>query len=166
MVNGTIDTDRWNTSSPGYYQDDAVYFGYTKMTNKDDPVLAADTYTTNWRSGGILRLMTEDSLNVSDWKLREVVSGTGPVTAAVPRLQDRKNHKLWLYFGDGRFFFNKDDYNEDSILGRKIYGIKDPCYTINDDLNPTCTDVVAAGAAADLSRCYCDRHRCRLAYFS
>ena len=136
MVNATIDTDRWNKSSPGFYQDDALYFGYAEKTSGSAPVLAADGYTSNWRSGGVLRLSTGDDLNVDNWKLSKVFTGIGPVTAAIARLQDRKNHNLWLYFGPGRYYFTKDDYDS----GRNIYGITEPNYTVNDDLDPTTTN--------------------------
>lgn len=145
MVNATIDTDRWNKNSAGFYQDDVLYFGYGAKTSSTAPVLAADDYTTNWRTGGVLRLVTGDDLNVNNWKLSKVFTNVGPVTAAIARLQDRKNHKLWLYFGTGRYYFSKDDY----ASGRNIYGVTEPCYTVADDLDPACTTARAFGDVTD-----------------
>lgn len=141
MVNGTIDTDRWDKSSTGSYQDDAVYFGYTKKTSSSDPVLAADDYTTNWRSGGVLRLVTGDDLAVGNWKLSHVLTDTGPVTATVSRLLERGNKKLWLFSGSGRYYFSKDDYD----AARDIFGFTEPCYTVTNDLDPACTTARAFG---------------------
>jgi type IV pilus assembly protein PilY1 len=131
MAGATIDIDRWDQGSAGFYQDDALYFGYSQ---KDDSALT-------WTKGGVLKLVTSESPNPADWKIVKVFDGIGPVTTGISRLQDRKHHFLWLFFGTGRYFYMKDDFD----AGRKIYGIKEPCYrdgmggaNPKDTLNPLC----------------------------
>ena len=123
-----IDTDRWNTQAPGYYEDNALYLGYTQQVNPGD----------GWVKGGVLRLLTLESPDPGQWVASKVIDGIGPVTGAVAKLQDRKNHNLWLYFGTGRYFFNQDDIS----AGRFLYGVKEPCYTAGDTLNPACSATV------------------------
>jgi type IV pilus assembly protein PilY1 len=123
---GPIDTDRWNPSLPGYYQDDAVYIGYSQYNG------------SSW-TGGVLRLVSNEKLdpstNLPTWKLSKVIDGIGPVTNNIGRLQDRKNHNLWLYFGSGRYFYGADD----PTTQQKLVGIKDPCYNSSDKLDYNCT---------------------------
>lgn len=128
MVNASIDTDRWNKNADGNYQDDALYVGYTKANS--DTISAATTWTT----GGVIRLVTMEDINPANWKTSTVISGVGPVTAGVTRLQDRKNHKLWLFFGSGRFYFSGDDPSNT----RYILGVKDSCYQTTDTYNKAC----------------------------
>ena len=133
MLNAAIDTDRWRATLQGNYQDDALYVGYTKA-NIDDS--ASITSTTEWTSGGVVRLITGEDVNPAHWKTSIVVSGVGPVTSSIARLQDRKKHKLWLYFGSGRSFYGGDD----PANRRYIVGVADPCYKSNDNLDKTCAD--------------------------
>lgn len=127
ITSGVSDTDRWNTSSPGHYQDDAIYIGYTQLLG------------TTWTGGGVLRVVTGEDPNPRNWKLSKVIDGTGPVTTSVIRLQDRKNHNLWLYFGSGRYYYNQDDNGGQ----RRLYGVKEPCYTTADRLDPSCSSGTA-----------------------
>ena len=117
-----VDTDRWNKLSPGHYQDDALYIGYSQLVDGA------------W-TGGVLRLMTGENMDPTTWKLSKVIDGVGPVTTSVTRLQDRKNHNLWLYFGSGRYYYALDDND----ATRKIVAIKEPCYLSSDKLDPACT---------------------------
>ncbi len=123
ITSSVIDADRWNKASAGNYQDDALYIGYTQLSG------------TTWTDGGVLRLMTYENPDPTQWKLSKVIDGVGPVTTNIGRLQDRKNHNLWLYFGTGRYYFNQDD----SSSQRKLVGIKEPCYLASDKLDATCT---------------------------
>lgn len=132
MVDASIDTDRWNKSLEGNYQDDALYLGYTKANIADT---AAITATTAWTDGGIIRLLTKEDPNPANWAVSTVISGIGPVTSGVKRLQDRKNRNLWLYFGTGRFYFSADD----SANTRQIIGLQDTCYTSENVINKACT---------------------------
>lgn len=138
-----VDVDRWNSSSNGYYSDDVVYIGYTRpnVTASTNPDSAGGTQWTQaaidssstWTQGGVLRLLTNDSLNPSDWTLSTMIDGVGPVTTAVTKLQDRKNRKLWTYFGTGRFFYKNDTGSDDALNNRYILGVQDTCY--NELLN-------------------------------
>ena len=125
-----IDTDRWNPLAPGYYEDNALYLGYTQQVNPGE----------GWVKGGVLRLLTLESPDPGQWVASRVIDGIGPVTGAVSKLQDRKNHNLWLYFGTGRYFFNQDDLT----AGRFLYGVKEPCYSAGDTLNPACSATALA----------------------
>jgi len=117
-----VDTDRWDKNAAGHYQDDALYIGYSQLVSGD------------W-TGGVLRLMTGENPDPTTWKLSKVIEGVGPVTTNITRLQDRKNHNLWLYFGSGRYFHNEDD----KAPTRKVVGMKEPCYLASDKLDATCT---------------------------
>jgi type IV pilus assembly protein PilY1 len=61
-----------------------------------------------------------------NWNVSTLISGTGPVTTSVTKLQDITNSNLWVYFGTGRFYYNGDD---PSTIQEKIYAVKDPCYS-------------------------------------
>ncbi|MDD2539922.1 MAG: Ig-like domain-containing protein [Desulfuromonadaceae bacterium] len=113
-----VDVDRWNSSSNGYYSDDVVYIGYTRPNSAG----------TEWTEGGVLRLLTNDSLNPADWTLSTMIDGVGPVTSAVTKLQDRKNGKLWTYFGSGRYFYKNSTGSDDPSNRRYIMGVQDTCY--------------------------------------
>ncbi len=118
LTTSWIDADRANQFSPGWYSDDAVYIGYTQYNST----------TGTWSNGGVIRLMTKESTDPNTWQASSLISGIGPVTTSVTKLQDRMNSNLWIYFGTGRFFFKGDDPS----LQQAIYGVKEPCYsTIN-----------------------------------
>jgi type IV pilus assembly protein PilY1 len=137
ISDAVIDADRWNNSSDGFFGDDVVYLGYTRPK--------AGTSPTTWTDGGVIRLLTKESLNPADWEWSTVIDGIGPVTTAVGKLQDRKPKKqvsgltteivpptMWLYFGTGRNFFKTptglDDPGLDDNDVRGIFGIKEQCY--------------------------------------
>ena len=127
MINANNDTDL-------DYQDDVVYVPYV---NK--PALG-----TTWTDGGILRLLTNEDLNGSDlsgstgntalnpgnWGLSAVVSGVGPMTSSVARLQNPKKGQLWLFGGTGRYYYEIGPVTDDETSQRHIFGIKDPCFSI------------------------------------
>ena len=145
LAGSSIDSDRMDGARDGFYSDDAVYLGYTQL----------DGAKGTWTSGGVLRLTTANqkydplaSAPGKKWALSPLISGTGPVTTAIAKLQDTVNHNLWIYFGTGRFFFNGDD---SSTALQKLYGIKDPCYAgPSGTIDPACTAQVT-GALADQS---------------
>lgn len=124
LSDATIDTDRWNKTSAGFYSDDALYFGYSQCTEN------CDTADPTW-NGGVARLLTHEDIDPTNWELTQLVSNTGPVTSSIGRLQDRRNHKLWLYFGSGRYYFKEDDKS----AVRTLIGVKDACYKANDAIN-------------------------------
>lgn len=127
-----IDTDRSRKLSDGYYSDDALYFGYTACTDH------CGTGSDVW-DGGIMRLLTGEDINPANWSLTTLISGIGPVTTAVGKLQDRKNYDLWLYTGSGRYFFKGDN----SLNPGKILAVKEPCY---DKVNNTIYSTSAIAA--------------------
>ena len=148
MSGAGIDADkRQALGRNGNYQDDAIYVGYSKRSSATGP----------WDSGGVLRILTHESLEPdgsTPWTWSRVLDGIGPVTTSIARLQDRKNHNLWLYFGTGRYFFTGDDFT--SV--RSLYGVKEPCYLkvevdewMQDQILPTCTTAVSPGALVDQS---------------
>lgn len=140
IVSAAIDTDRWNSSADGNFQDDALYIGYTKA-NSD--TITADT---TWTEGGVIRVLTKEDTTPSNWTVSPVISGIGPVTTGIAKLQDRKNKKLWLYFGTGRYYFSEDDKTSQ----RYIMGVQDGCYTSSNTIDPTC-DTTAAASTTPVS---------------
>jgi len=154
LASSWIDADRSSPVSNGYYSDDAIYIGYVQKDTSVTP--------NTWTKGGVLRLLTResdepDSATVAkQWSVSTLISGTGPVTTSVTKLQDRNNKTMWVYFGTGRFFYKADDPSTGT--SQKLYGVKEPCYststrsmmtavaggTIND-IDQTCTDTVPSG---------------------
>lgn len=128
MSNGAIDTDRSMQWNPGYYIDDAIYLGYVRY----------DAVPKTWTRGGVYRVITKENSDPANWSHSTVIDGTGPVTTAIAKLQDRSNGNLWLYFGTGRYYFKTASAIDDPTTGRRLYGIKEPCYQ-NNDIEPACT---------------------------
>lgn len=118
MSNAPMDTDRSKKLNSGFYSDDVLYFGYSNY----------DTASSKW-DGGIVRLITNESIYPSNWELTRLLYGVGPVTNAIAKLQDRRYHNLWLYFGTGRYFYKDDDKSNPG----RLVGMKEPCYSKNDD---------------------------------
>jgi type IV pilus assembly protein PilY1 len=149
---GVLDSDRLNKNSNGFYQDDAVYIGYVRKCVTGDTGCTVGT----WTNGGVLRLIVTDDYNPDNnpsnttWKASKVIDNIGPVTTGIARLQDKKNHKLWLYFGTGRYFHKQDD----NAGQRRLFGIQELCYketvtrsggqTTKDDIDDK--DTVCSGA--------------------
>ncbi len=130
MMNAAIDFDQDNPTSNGFYSDDALYFGYTQV----EGALA----TSNWTSGGVLRLFMKNSLYPNGsgtenpaWALSPVIQNIGPVTAAVAKLQNYKAgaEAVRLFFGTGRYFYKNTDQIDDQTSTRRLYGLIEPCYS-------------------------------------
>jgi len=102
------------------YSDDVLYFGYTYKGSSWD--------------GGVLRLVTGNDPDVDSWTVSKLIDGIGPVTSGVSYLEDTNNGELWVYFGEGRYFTSQDDMSAQ----RRIYGVKDPCYS-GGGMNTSCT---------------------------
>ncbi len=136
-----IDIHENNPAATGYYQDDAIYFGYTQ--SEDSP----PTASTKWTNGGVLRLFTNEDYTPSNWTLNPVISNIGPVTAEVAKLQNYKygSEALWLYFGTGRYYYKTSADVDDANNQRKFYGIKEPCFSASG-FNTSCTTTVAEGS--------------------
>lgn len=136
MINSPMDFDQRDSTSIGFYQDDIVYFGYTKAENNPP------TSTTKWNAGGVLRLFTFNSLNPADWRLSKVIDNIGPVTSAVSKIQNYSQKKVWLFFGTGRYFYKISENIDDASQRRSLYGVKEPCYT-SSGINFECTTQVS-----------------------
>lgn len=118
LSNGVIDIDKKTASSSSFYSDDLLYIPYTKAT-------LSSGYPTAWDKGGILRLVTKSDPDPANWFVADLIDDIGPVTRSVDIIKNKTLHKLWVYFGEGRYFFNGDDLS----TRRSIYGIADPCYS-------------------------------------
>jgi type IV pilus assembly protein PilY1 len=137
LMNGPVDADRWRPDRTGNYKDDVLYAGYTQQSG------------TSW-VGGVLRITTKEA-DPGQWNVSTVINGIGPVTSAISHLQDRTNHKLWLYFGTGRYFYKINTSIDDADAQRKIFGLKDPCYvSLADRYDPACT-TCPLGSACTMS---------------
>lgn len=152
LYNATLDTDRGSQLSPGHYRDDALYLGYTKCAD------STPTSTSTWTKGGVLRILTGESASPADWAVSMVIDNIGPVTAAVSKLQDRKNGLLWLYFGTGRYYYKLgtsiDDPGSasDTSTLRRIYGVQEPCYSAGtNDMDAACSLSLSEGALVNQS---------------
>jgi type IV pilus assembly protein PilY1 len=137
IVSSCVDTDRWRPDRTGNYQDDVFYVSYTQKSG------------TNW-IGGVLRVTTKESAP-SQWVVSTLINGTtlgsniGAVTSAVSHLQDKTNHRLWVYFGTGRYFYKIGTDIDDADTRQRIYGVKDPCYLVAADrYDPSCTASVTS----------------------
>jgi type IV pilus assembly protein PilY1 len=145
--NSTIDTDKADATRAGNYSDDAIYLGYArKGVTGDTPAASIGKFA----KGGVLRILTKNNPAPSNWAVSTVIDGVGPVTSAVAKLQDTHNTNLWLYFGSGRYYYKNgsvidEDYTDQN---EALYGIKDPCYTTSNTLDPSCS--AAAVVVTDL----------------
>jgi type IV pilus assembly protein PilY1 len=144
MSASSIDVDKASSSAPGNYSDDAAYIGYTRasVATNAEPVVS-------WNKGGVLRLLTYNDPDPAHWKVSTVIDNIGPVTSTVTKLQDITNHKLWLFFGTGRYFVKGDD----AANVQTLFGIQDPCYYSESTDNfgsaaSACTTSIAASNTA------------------
>jgi hypothetical protein len=137
LSGAAIDVDRWNSTLNGYYSDDVVYITYTTALASADwaatpaPPAARATYPTVWDKGGVLRLVTNNDPEPANWKWSFLMKDTGPITTSIGKLQDRTNQKLWVFFGEGRYFYQGDALN----TSQRIYGVADPCYATDNSMN-------------------------------
>lgn len=219
LVNGAIDFDQNKPSSTGFYQDDAVYFGFTRRAALGSTATAqggdvnhiqlassseadAEFYTgqfihrndgshetklitgysgsagttpynvtvdSNWKGpsptssttynifpgwteGGVMRLLTKQDLSPANWVVSKVIDNTGPVTAAVTKLQNYKSKNLRLFFGTGRYFYKANDVIDDSASQRRLYGVLEPCFT-STGIVTTCTTAVSAASMVTSGTC-------------
>ena len=123
MVNATAD---FNLD----YQDDALYLGYVRGVSGV------------WNQGGVLRLQTKGDVNQNNWAASTVIEDVGPVTSSVVRLQNNTFHTNWLYFGTGRYYFATPSLLDDESTPRHLFGVREPCFTDLNVINPACTTTV------------------------
>ena len=90
-------------------------------------------------------MFTKESIDPVNWDVSDVIRTTGPVTAAVAKLLNNKTHQLRLFFGTGRYFYKIGQIVDDASAQRRLYGVKDPCYTASG-LNSACTTTVSEGS--------------------
>jgi type IV pilus assembly protein PilY1 len=146
LATNAIDIDKIDKISSGRYSTDVVYVGYVKEKN------AAGS--TTWADGGLLRLVTKESTDPGTWALSKVIDGDGigPVTASIDKMYDDNGPDLWLYFGSGRYFYKSATDGIDSADQQmSLFGIKEPCYTANKKLDPSCTSSLDIGDLQDQS---------------
>ena len=142
IFNTSLDVDKSNVGSSGFYKDNVAYVGYTKCA--DSPCTSSST----WTKGGVLRLITNESDKPKDWVVNSVIEDIGPVTSAIAKLQDRNSGKLWLYFGTGRYFYkmgtNIDDpgSTSDTSTIRRLFGLSEPCYLSSNTFDTSCTSSI------------------------
>jgi type IV pilus assembly protein PilY1 len=119
LLNSTNDVDL-------DYQDEVIYVPYVKKASDG-----------TWTDGGVGRLLTVSGAQMTpdpdpaNWTFGQVIDGIGPVTSAVARLEDPNKGELWLYFGTGRYYFERDPA-DDPTNTRRVYGIKDPCFHLDN----------------------------------
>ena len=135
------------------YQDDAIYIPYVKKNSA----------TGEWTQGGVGRLVTKAGItgvegNPANWEWSLVIDNVGPVTSAVARLQNNTYHNSWLFFGTGRFFFEIPPAGTDTLPTvddatgqRALFGVKDPCFTSINTINPSCTSTVSAASLTNVT---------------
>lgn len=126
MINATNDSDL-------DYRDDTVYIGYTKRRGAGTN---ANPYT--WTEGGIGRLMTREDSDPAKWVWSRVIDNIGSVTTSIASLQNKNKGIQWLYFGTGRWYYVVNGMSDDPSSQRRIFGIKEPCYSFTG-LDPDCT---------------------------
>ncbi|MCL2457592.1 MAG: hypothetical protein FWF31_01835 [Desulfobulbus sp.] len=130
ISNSILDFEKDLPNSVGNYQDDVLYVGYIQ-----------DIGGSN--QGGVLRLAINDNIDPAKWTWSKVFADgeLGPVTGAVVSLIDRKNQTLWMYFGEGRYFYKEDDL----AAQRRLFGVQDTCFDWETrSLKSTCTEMRVA----------------------
>lgn len=121
------------------YAADVIYVPYVKQASDG-----------TWTSGGVGRLQTKESTTISDWKWSVVMDEVGPLPSAVKRLIDTKKGNLWLYFGTGRYYYERAAEVDDANSLRKLYGVKEnsACLTKIKN-NQICGSSELASASSD-----------------
>jgi type IV pilus assembly protein PilY1 len=131
------------------YQDDAIYVGYVKKSGSGS--------SATWTDGGVGRILTKNITpnNTSGWVFSKVIDGIGPVTSSVARLQNKNYSTNWLFFGTGRYFFenpptgtNVTPEIDDATGQRRLFGLREPCFTSGNTINTACSDTVSSPSLA------------------
>lgn len=136
LTGASVDFNQNDATNAGFYQDDALYFGYVKAENNPP------TASTKWTRGGVVRILTKQDPNPDNWIWSRVIDDTGPVTGAVVKLQNYKTDVVRLYFGSGRYYFKIADEIDDADSIRKLYGIVEPCFSASG-IDISCTTIVS-----------------------
>jgi type IV pilus assembly protein PilY1 len=108
-----------------------------------------DSVAGTWTKGGVVRMLTNNDINPSNWTVSTFIDNIRPVTSAVTKLIDTRPGKknLWVYFGTGRYYYrlNNGLTIDDPTNQQTLYGIKEPCYTISGTLTNNCATTVNSG---------------------
>lgn len=128
MITGTMDPNK-------NYSDDVLYVPYVKKAGDG-----------TWTSGGVGRLVTKEDSDPNNWVWSTVADNIGPVSSAVAKLVG--NGQLWLYFAEGRYFFDQLTSIDDPTGQRWLYGLQDPCYS-SAGFDSACT--ASAGGATEIT---------------
>ncbi len=145
----TLSGNYWKkvpSGSSGSFMADAIAVDVNR-DHSTDVVYLGNVYQqgTNWR-GEMLRLVTKNSQDPSDWTLSTLYDPGRPVTASPSAALDDDGN-LWVFFGTGKFLDQSDKDNTDQ---QAFYGIKDICQPWLPD-NYSCTDTVVQGDLLDVS---------------
>ncbi|GAB1408919.1 hypothetical protein MASR1M90_00730 [Desulfovibrionales bacterium] len=115
----------------GEMKADVIYYG----------TVAGDTSTS---TGKVYRIVTSNKMPVSnnvDWGKNTLIDIAQPVSASVNVATD-ENDKLWVYFGTGRFYNQRD---ADQKSKRSFFGIKEPVSNATNELPKKTWDTVLPG---------------------
>lgn len=138
-LSGVVDSDK-------DFQDEVVYAGFIKKP----------TTGTTWNQGGVLRIVTHEDPNPTNWDTSLVMNDIGPVATKVASLVATigPEKQLFLYFGTGRYFFKDTTTTDDSTCTsatdcsntqRTLFGIKEPCFDPGTNkIDDTCNTTVAS----------------------
>ncbi|MDD2541533.1 MAG: hypothetical protein PHH28_10900, partial [Desulfuromonadaceae bacterium] len=128
LSGAAIDLDRGSQYKQGNYSDDVVYVTYTKASLTS----SYPSSSTAWNKGGVLRLVTNNDPDPYNWFTSSLIDDIGPITTSIARIQDRNKKQLWIFFGEGRYFYPGDERTvkdgSNNSVPRKFYGLQDPCY--------------------------------------
>jgi type IV pilus assembly protein PilY1 len=135
IINSTHDIDL-------DYQDDVVYIPYVRK----------DATSGTWTQGGVVRLQTRENPapSTTNWPVTKVIDGVGPVTSSVVKLQSTATNIMWLFFGTGRYFYEKEKATDDGTSVRSLYGIKDLCFS-STGFAASCGSSLSAGGLVDVT---------------
>ncbi|MGE5892501.1 MAG: hypothetical protein ACM34I_00440, partial [bacterium] len=133
--------------SPQTYQDNAIYAGYTRKS----------AATGTWTAGGVVRILTNTDLHPENgtWEVTRLTDAAdedniGPVTTSTAHLRDTKNGVAFIYFGSGRYYYGTEMAIDDPTNTRRLFGVKEPCYS-SKKLNLPCSSTVSLASLTNVS---------------
>ena len=141
---------------------DVLYIGYASKCSGAALPNGAECHPLTWRNGGILRILTNEDDDPSNWNASVLIEDVGPVTTAVAKMYDTWQGKEWVYFGTGRYMYERVEpwtgfvnaVADDESAQRNLFGIIDPCTDGGSREEPfpsatTCTDKVTYASLID-----------------
>lgn len=124
------------------YQDDVLYVPFTTKDSSVTP--------PTWTKGGVGRLLTRENPDPAQWEWSIFKDGIGPVTTSVVKLENQSANTLWVFFGSGRYFYERVAGPDDPTNRQQLWGIKDPCFDSNG-FKATCPTVGAITNVDDIN---------------